>query len=71
MAERKTYHATATKDGKWWAIQIDGLPPHLVGVTQAFVEDGWDEAITMTRDCIALLLDVDPESFDVELAKDN
>lgn len=67
MTERKTYHATATKDGRWWAIEIHDLPEHLVGVTQSAVDQGWEEAEAMTREVIALLLRVSEESFDVEL----
>jgi hypothetical protein len=67
MTERRTYHATAVKEGRWWAIEIHDLPPHLVGVTQSAVDEGWKEAEAMTKEVIALLLNVDEDSFDVEL----
>lgn len=66
MTERITYHAVAVRDGNWYAIAVHGLPPHLIGVTQA---RGLEEGESMTRECIALLLDVDKDSFDVILAE--
>lgn len=70
MPERTTYQATATPEGKWWAIRIDGLPDGLIGVTQALVKDGWSEVEEMTREVIALLLDVAEDSFDIEITKE-
>lgn len=64
MVERHTYRATAVRDGKWYAITIHDLPPHLIGVTQAC---GLDEAESMARECIALLLEVPEDSFDLIL----
>lgn len=64
MTDKPKYHATATPEGKFWVIKIDGLPDNLTGVTQAMSDLDIEE---MTRDCIALLLDVDPGSFDVEI----
>lgn len=68
MSERKTYTVTATPEGKWWVINIDGLPAGLTGVTQAESEGEIEE---MARECIALLLDVDPQSFDVVISKES
>jgi hypothetical protein len=70
MTDRPMYHATAKQDGRWWAIDIHDLPPHLVGVTQSAVDEGWEEAESMTREVIALLLDVEEDSFDVNLTKE-
>lgn len=67
MTERKTYHATAVRDGRWWSIEVHGLPSHLVGVTQSAIDKGWGKAEATVREVIALLLDVEEDSFDVEL----
>lgn len=61
---RRTYQAIAVRDGRWWVVEIQGLPPHYVGVTQG---RSWVEAEEMTRDAIASLLDIDDQSFDIEL----
>lgn len=54
-----TYTARATRSGDWWAVEVDELD----GVfTQA---RRLDQVETMARDAIALLLDADPDSFDV------
>jgi predicted RNase H-like HicB family nuclease len=54
-----TYTATATRSGSWWAIQVEELD----GVwTQA---RRLDQVEAMTRDAIALLLEVPEDSFDV------
>ena len=68
MSERRTYKVTATPEGKWWVISIEGLPEGLVGVTQAESEGEIEE---MARECIALLLDVDAASFDVKIDKES
>lgn len=60
MTERITYRATATRDGRWWYIQI----PDLETSGQARSVGRVEEA---ARDVIAVWLDVDPESFDIDL----
>lgn len=53
-----TYTAKATRDGKWWSVEVLEL-----GVfTQA---RRLDQVEFMARDAIALLLDVPPDSFEV------
>ncbi|MQY17764.1 type II toxin-antitoxin system HicB family antitoxin [Nocardia macrotermitis] len=59
-----TYVATATRDGRWWAVEIDGLPPGMVGVTQG---RDLDDAKAMAREVVALLLDVVEDEIDIEL----
>lgn len=55
------YTAVCRRSGKWWAIAV----PELKGVhTQA---RRLDQAEHMTREAIALMLDVAPDSFDVEV----
>lgn len=64
MTERPTYHATATRDGEWYAVKIHDLPPGLAGATQG---RDLDDAESMAREAIALLLEVDEDSFDLVL----
>lgn len=61
---KPTYHATAERSEKWWAISVHDLPEGLTGVTQGKTRE---EAELMARDVIACLLDVPEDSFDVEL----
>ena len=59
MVVRPTYTALAQRGGTWWAIRVAELP----GVfSQA---KRLDRVEYMARDAIALLLDIDPTSFDV------
>lgn len=56
-----TYTARASRSGDWWAVEVDEVE----GVfTQARRLDKVEE---MARDAIALVLDVDPDSFDVSV----
>lgn len=56
-----SYTARAERDGDWWAIDV----PEVDGVfTQA---RRLDQIEAMARDVIALMLDVDPASFDLKL----
>jgi hypothetical protein len=55
----------AQPDGAWWAIDVvKGLPKNRVVHTQA---RRINEVGTMVRDAVSLLLDVDPDSFDVAI----
>lgn len=68
MSERMTYRVTAVPEGeKFWAILIDGLPPKTGGATQALREKGEQDIEDMARNAIALLLEVDEDSFDLEI----
>ncbi|MGW4464189.1 hypothetical protein [Micromonospora sp. NPDC004704] len=59
-----TYTATCTRSGNWWSITVPELP----GVfTQA---RRLDQVEAMARDAIAVLLDVSPKSFDIEIHPD-
>jgi predicted RNase H-like HicB family nuclease len=54
-----SYTAICRRSGSWWAISV----PELKGVhTQA---RRLDQAAAMTREAIALMLDVDPASIEV------
>ena len=60
MIERRTYRATAERDGSSWIIRI----PDIGRSTQA---RRLDQADDMARDLIAVMTDEDPSSFDVEI----
>ena len=58
------YRATASRDGRWWAVEIHGFPPNYAAVTQ-----GRDlaEAETNARKATALLLDVRESEVEIDL----
>ncbi|MGR4882125.1 type II toxin-antitoxin system HicB family antitoxin [Streptomyces sp. LARHCF249] len=64
MGDKLTYDALAVHDGKYWIVQVKGLPANHAGITQGRT---WPEAERMTKDVVALLLDVPEESFDIAL----
>jgi DNA-directed RNA polymerase specialized sigma subunit len=57
--KRKVYTARAQREGKWWAISVEGLPGALSQVRRL------DQAEAMAREVIALVLDLPEDSFDV------
>jgi DNA-directed RNA polymerase specialized sigma subunit len=57
--KRKVYTARARREGKWWAISVEGLPGALSQVRRL------DQAEAMAREVIALVLDVPEDGFDV------
>ena len=60
---RPTYTAMARRSGRWWAITI----PELGGVfSQARRLDGVER---MAREAIAMTLDVDSTSFDIDVVE--
>ena len=64
---KPVYHAVAEKSGKWWAVTITDLPdPKMCCVTQG---RDWDDALFMARDVIALMLEVDEDSFDLVMTE--
>lgn len=56
------YRATARHEGKWWSVSFDNLPKGYGGATQGRT---WAEAERMAREAIALLLDVEEDSFEL------
>jgi DNA-directed RNA polymerase specialized sigma subunit len=62
MQKRSVYTARAQREGKWWAISVEGLPGALSQVRRL------DQAETMAREVIALVRDVPEDSFDVVVA---
>ena len=57
----KTYHATVERDGKWWMVAV----PEIDGLTQA---RSLAQAEAMARSLIAVTLDTNPSSFNVDIA---
>jgi hypothetical protein len=55
-----SYAATATREGRWWVIDVEGI-----GVTQA---RSVAEAHEMAHALVVDMLDVTPESVDVVLS---
>ncbi|MGH3326007.1 MAG: type II toxin-antitoxin system HicB family antitoxin, partial [Streptomyces sp.] len=56
-----TYTATARRSGDWWALSVPDLP----GVHSQTKR--LDQAEAEVREAIALMLDIEPEEFDVEV----
>ncbi len=54
----KTYDATATRSGRWWAVEVHEMPKGHLALTQGRT---LKEAEAMAREAIALLLAV-PEA---------
>lgn len=68
MTERPSYNVLATPEGeKFWVVRIFGLPEGKTGVTQALREKGAEDIEAMARECIALQLEVDENSFDLNI----
>ncbi len=61
---RTEYTGRATRNGDWWAISIAGV---LGAHTQVRRLDKAEDA---ARDMLSLLLDADPDSFDVRVDAD-
>jgi hypothetical protein len=58
---RVTFGVHVVRDGKWWMISI----PDILGLTQA---RNPGEVELMAREYISLTLDVEMDSFDIELS---
>ncbi|WP_022887077.1 hypothetical protein [Glaciibacter superstes] len=61
MIDRKTYDVTASKDGRWWLVQV----PELDTVGQARRVTEVEE---VAREVIGLWLDAPPDTFDVAVS---
>lgn len=61
MTERNTYEVTASRDGRWWLVQVKD--PDTVGQARNL-----DEVEEVAREIIGLWFDVEPDSFDVNLS---
>ena len=63
--KRRVFEAKAVRDtGGWWAVKVPGIK---FGFTQA---RRLSEIESMTRDMVANMLDIDPDSFDVSVSVD-
>ncbi len=71
MTERPAYVVRALPEGKFWVLHIHGLPPKMFRTTQALQEKGDADIEAMARDFIALSLEVDEQSFDLKIVKEN
>ena len=60
MSPRNTYAVTCQRNGGWWAIDVPGTVVH----TEAH---RLDQVEATVRDALALLLGVDPDSFDISV----
>jgi hypothetical protein len=60
MAERPAYRVTVTREDQLWTAAVDGLRPHMVGVTD--VERFADLEVEV-RDLVAGLTDSEPNAF--------
>lgn len=70
--KRKTYNVLAVPEGeKFWVVRIYGLPEGLLNTTQALQERGERDIEEMARDFISLMLEVDQDSFDLNIVKQN
>jgi DNA-directed RNA polymerase specialized sigma24 family protein len=60
VAEVKTYHANLVRDGQFWNVRV----PEVERSTQART---LSEAEAMARDLVAIMEDIPPDSFEVEV----
>jgi hypothetical protein len=58
----KRYTVIARRIGSWWALDVEGLPGVHTQVRRI------DQADEMTRDAIAGVLDISPDSFEIIVA---
>jgi predicted RNase H-like HicB family nuclease len=58
---RSTYTVTAQRDGRWWFVRVAEVAG---AITQA---RRLDQVEAMAREVISLLLEVAPDSFDLEI----
>lgn len=55
----KTFNAVATREGKWWVVEVEG-----VGTTQGRTTD---EAEFMAGDLVVAMRQLDPSEFEVDV----
>jgi predicted RNase H-like HicB family nuclease len=58
---RPTYGVSAERDGRWWFVRVPEVPG---AITQA---RRLDQVEAMAREVVSLLLEVAPDSFDLEV----
>jgi len=59
-----TYRVAATRDGEWWSLVAHDVGGREVASQSRLL----DQAESVMREAIALVLDVGPESFSVDVA---
>jgi hypothetical protein len=62
-SNRPRYTAHVTREGRWWMVAV----PEIDGLTQA---RRLGEAGTMARELVALVLDIEPDAFDLNISID-
>jgi len=62
MVEVTTYHVTARREGRWWALRCDELPGVFSQVARL------DRAAREVREAIAFVAEVPLDSFEIEVA---
>lgn len=63
VVDMTTYTVTATRDGEWWSLVAEDVG----GREVASQSRRLDQADAAIREAIALVLDVDPDTFDVDV----
>lgn len=58
---KEIYQVQAIRSGRWWALEAPQVPRARSQARRL------DQAEPMIREAIAMVLDVDPDSFDVEI----
>ncbi len=58
---RATYEVRAIRSGRWWALEAADVPRARSQTRRL------DQAEPMIREALAMVLDVDPDSFDVAI----
>ncbi|MCL1923703.1 MAG: hypothetical protein FWG15_07620 [Propionibacteriaceae bacterium] len=61
MVEKMIFHVTATRSGRWWALQCQEHPGALSQVTRL------DQAGETIREAIAFVANIPKDSFDIEV----
>ena len=61
MRQRANYRVRARRSGSWWAIDVADVPGAYSQSRRL------DQVEALARDAIALIRDVDPQSFDVQV----
>ena len=58
---RATYEVRAIRSGRWWTLEADDVPRARSQTRRL------DQAELMIREALAMVLDVEPDSFDVTI----
>jgi predicted RNase H-like HicB family nuclease len=58
---KQTYEVRAIRSGRWWALETPQIPRARSQARRL------DQAEPMIREAIAMVLDIDPDSFDVQI----